>query len=116
MASNQLSVLTDPDERVEAPATTTERNGRMARLGAWSATHLRAVLLLWLVVLIVFGAFAPQVEHALAGAGWQDSNSQSVKARALIHRDFAGLGATALQVVIVDHHGRSPPTPPPRRS
>ena len=105
MASNQLSVLTDPDERVEAPATTTERNGRMARLGAWSATHLRAVLLLWLVVLIVFGAFAPQVEHALAGAGWQDSNSQSVKARALIQRDFAGLGATALQVVIVDHHG-----------
>jgi RND superfamily putative drug exporter len=105
VASNQLSVVTEPDERVETPATTTERSGRMARLGAWSATHLRAVLLLWLVVLIVFGAFAPQVEHALAGAGWQDSTSQSVKARAIIQRDFAGLGATALQVVIVDHHG-----------
>ena len=105
MASNQLSVATEPDEGVEAPATTTERSGRMARLGAWSATHLRAVLLLWLVVLIIFGAFAPQVEHALAGAGWQDSTSQSVKARAIIQRDFAGLGATALQVVIVDHHG-----------
>ena len=105
MASNQLSVATEPDEGVEAPATTSERSGRMARLGAWSATHLRAVLLLWLVVLIIFGAFAPQVEHALAGAGWQDSTSQSVKARAIIQRDFAGLGATALQVVIVDHHG-----------
>ena len=105
MASNQLSVVTEPDERVETPATTTERSGRMARLGAWSATHLRAVLLLWLFVLIVFGAFAPQVEHALAGAGWQDSTSQSVKARAIIQRDFAGLGATALQVVVVDHHG-----------
>jgi len=77
----------------------------MARHGARSATHLRAVLLPWLIVLIVFGAFAPQVEHALAGAGWQDSTSQSVKARAIIQRDFAGLGATALQVVIVDHHG-----------
>jgi len=105
VASNQLSVATEPDEGVEAPATTTERSGRMARLGAWSATHLRAVLLLWLVVLIIFGAFAPQVEHTLAGAGWQDSTSQSVKARAIIQRDFAGLGATALQVVIVDHHG-----------
>jgi RND superfamily putative drug exporter len=77
----------------------------MARLGAWSATHLRAVLVLWLIVLTVFGAFAPQVEHALAGAGWQDSTSQSVKARAMIQKDFSGLGATALQVVIVDHHG-----------
>lgn len=103
MATNQLSVLTEPDEEVEAPATTSERSGRMARLGAWSATHLRAVLLLWLIVLIIFGAFAPQVEHALAGAGWQDSTSQSVKARAIVQRDFAGLGATALQVVIVDH-------------
>jgi len=105
VASNQLSVATDPDEGVEAPATTTERSGRMARLGEWSATHLRVVLLMWLVVLIIFGAFAPQVEHALAGAGWQESTSQSVKARAIIQRDFGGLGATALQVVIVDHHG-----------
>jgi RND superfamily putative drug exporter len=76
----------------------------MARLGTWSAT-LRAVLLIWLAVLAVFGTFAPQVEHALAGAGWQDSTSQSVRARAIIQRDFAGLGATALQVVIVDHNG-----------
>ena len=106
MASNQLSVATEPVERVEVPATTaTERSGPMARLGAWSATHLRVVLLLWLFVLAVFGAFAPQVEHALAGAGWQDSTSQSVQARAVIQRDFGGLGATALQVVIVDHRG-----------
>ena len=77
----------------------------LARLGAWTATHLRTVLLSWLVVLGVFGAFAPRVESALAGAGWQDSTSQSVRARAIIQRDFAGLGATALQVVLVDHRG-----------
>jgi RND superfamily putative drug exporter len=78
--------------------------GLLARLGAWSAVHLRAVLVAWLAILAVFGAFAPQVESALAGAGWQDSNSQSVKAREVIAKEFAGLGSTAIQVVVVDTH------------
>lgn len=77
----------------------------LARLGAWTATHLRAVSLAWLAVLVAFGVFAPKAEHALAGAGWQDSTSQSVQARAIVQRDFGGLGATALQVVVVDHRG-----------
>jgi putative drug exporter of the RND superfamily len=76
--------------------------GQLARLGAWSASHLRVVLLAWATVLLLFGAFAPQVEHALAGAGWQDSTSQSVKARQIVQKQFGGLGATALQVVVVD--------------
>ncbi len=75
-----------------------------ARLGVWTATHFRPVLVGWLLVLVVFGFFAVRVEGALAGAGWQASNSQSVQARAIIERDFSGLGATALQVVVVDHH------------
>jgi RND superfamily putative drug exporter len=75
----------------------------MARLGAWTATHLRAVLVGWAVVIVAFGFFAPRVQSALAGAGWQDSTSQSVAARNLIQHDFAGLGASALQVVVVDH-------------
>jgi len=77
--------------------------GLMSRLGAWTATHLRAVLIAWAVVIVGFGFFAPSVQTALAGAGWQDSTSQSVAARNLIQRDFHGLGASALQVVIVDH-------------
>jgi RND superfamily putative drug exporter len=64
------------------------------------------VLLLWLLVLGVFGAFAPSVESALSGAGWQDSGSQSVQARSVIQKNFQGLGATALQVVV--HDGRGP--------
>ncbi len=76
-----------------------------ARLGRWAATHFRRVLIVWLLVLLVFGIFAVHVENALAGAGWQASNSQSVAARAVIEKDFAGLGATGLQVVIVDHNG-----------
>jgi RND superfamily putative drug exporter len=60
------------------------------------------VLVGWLLVLGVFGAFAPQVESALSGAGWQDSGSQSVQARTLIAKNFHGLGSTALQVVVHD--------------
>jgi RND superfamily putative drug exporter len=80
--------------------------GAFARLGAWTGSHLRAVLLIWLVVLAGFGVFAPKVESVLAGAGWQDSTSQSVQARQIIERDFAGLGSSALQVVVVDRGAR----------
>jgi RND superfamily putative drug exporter len=80
-----------------------ERAGVFARLGHWTATHLRLVLLSWLAILVVFGVFAPKVESALAGAGWQDSSSQSVHARDIIQRDFSGLGSAALEVVVVDH-------------
>ena len=86
--------------------TGNERRTDLARLGAWAGSHLRAVLVLWLLVLAVFGAFAPKVESALSGAGWQDSGSQSVAARAVIAKNFHGLGATALQVVV--HDGASP--------
>lgn len=79
------------------------RPGLLARLGTWAATHFRRVLIAWVLVAIVFGFFAVHVESALAGAGWQASNSQSVAARAIIEKGFAGLGATGLQVVVVDH-------------
>jgi RND superfamily putative drug exporter len=82
-----------------------QRRSPFARLGRWTATHFGAVLMVWLVVIGAFGVFAIHVEHALAGAGWQDSTSQSVKARDVVQRDFAGLGSTALQVVVVDHNG-----------
>ena len=64
------------------------------------------MILVWLVVLAGFGVFAPKVESVLAGAGWQDSTSQSVQARQIIERDFAGLGSSALQVVVVDRGAR----------
>jgi RND superfamily putative drug exporter len=90
-------------EEAQTDGATGGRPGPFARLGAWAATHFRRILIAWLLVLIVFGFFAVRAESALAGAGWQASNSQSVQARAIIEKNFAGLGATALQVVIVDH-------------
>lgn len=58
------------------------------------------------MILGVFGAFAPRVESALAGAGWQDSGSQSIQARNILGKEFAGLNSTALQVVIHDTKGQ----------
>jgi len=97
----------DSDSRStkESHRETPGRPGPFSRLGTWAATHFRHVLIGWAVVLVLFGFFAVRVEGALAGAGWQATNSQSVKARAIIDKDFSGLGATALQVVIVDAHG-----------
>ena len=99
------TVTSTVSHRTSPPAPKQHAPGVLARLGAWSGTHLRTVLIGWLLVLGVFGAFAPQVESALSGAGWQDSGSQSVRARALISKDFAGLGSTALQVVVHDKVG-----------
>ena len=98
MTTTCLKVRPDPGTEPPAP-----RPGVMARLGAWTASHLRLVLVAWAAVVLAFGFFAPRVQSALAGAGWQDSTSPSVMARDVIQRDFSGLGASALQVVIVDH-------------
>ncbi len=86
-------------------ADTPPKAGWLAQLGGWSGSHLRVVLIAWLLVLGVFGAFAPKVMSSLSGAGWQDSTSSSVRARDVIAKDFAGLGSTALQVVVVDKSG-----------
>lgn len=93
---------TPPPARGTAGPAAFARPGLLARAGAWSASHLRVVIAVWIVVLAVFGVFAPKVTSELAGAGWQASGSQSVAARNLIQRDFSGLGSSALQVVITD--------------
>jgi RND superfamily putative drug exporter len=74
--------------------------GPLGRLGRWTADHGRLVALAWAVVAVALGVFAPRVETALSGAGWQASGSESVRARALIQRDFGGLSSSALTVVV----------------
>jgi len=74
--------------------------GPLGRLGRWTADHVRAVALAWAVVALALGAFAPKVESALSGAGWQANGSESVQARTLIQRNFAGLSSSALMVVV----------------
>src|SRR5690349_12226392 len=74
--------------------------GSLGRLGRWTATHFRAVVAAWVVVAVGLGVFAPRVEKALSGAGWETTGSESVQARQLINRNFHGLGSYALTVVV----------------
>ena len=74
--------------------------GPVGRLGGWTALHVRAVAIAWVVIAIAFGIFAPRVETSLSGAGWQANGSESVAARALIQKNFAGLSSSALMVVL----------------
>jgi putative drug exporter of the RND superfamily len=74
--------------------------GPVGRLGRWAADHVRLVSLAWVAVALVLGVFAPKVETALSGAGWQASGSQSVEARTLIQENFGGLSSSAPLVVV----------------
>ena len=76
------------------------RPGPIGRLGRYTATHFRGVAIAWALVAIVLGAFAPKVEHALSGAGWEATGSESVETRELVDRNFGGLSSSALQVVV----------------
>ena len=58
--------------------------GPVGRLGRWTATHFRAVAAAWVVIAVAAGVFAPRVEHALSGAGWEATGSQSLAARQLL--------------------------------
>jgi RND superfamily putative drug exporter len=77
-----------------------EAVGPIGRLGSWTADHVRAVTIAWAVVAVALAVFAPKVETALSGAGWQANGSESVRARALVERNFAGLSSSALMVVV----------------
>jgi RND superfamily putative drug exporter len=74
--------------------------GPVGRLGRWTVDHGRLVAVAWVVVAIGLGFFAPKVESALSGAGWQANGSESVQARKLIQANFAGLSSSALMVVV----------------
>jgi RND superfamily putative drug exporter len=74
--------------------------GPIGRLGRFTATHFRAVLAGWVVLALALGFFAPRVETALSGAGWETSGSQSVQARQLINKNSNGLSSYALMTVV----------------
>ena len=73
--------------------------GPIGRLGYWMAGHVRVVVIVWAVIAIGLGIFAPRAEHALSGAGWEGSGSESVAARDKIESAFGGQSGYALMVV-----------------
>ena len=74
--------------------------GPIGRLGRWTATHFRAVVVAWALIAVAAGILAPRVEHALSGAGWEATGSESVEARNLVDQNFSGLSSSALMVVV----------------
>jgi putative drug exporter of the RND superfamily len=85
---------------VALPAEHPRAVGPVGRLGAWAAGHVRFVALAWAVVAVGLAVFAPKVETALSGAGWQANGSESVKARALVQQHFGGASSSAPLVVV----------------
>ena len=77
-----------------------QQYGPLGRLGRWTASHFRIVVGAWAVIAIVFGVFAPGVEKALSGAGWESTGSESVLTRDEIDQNFQGLGSYGLMVVV----------------
>ena len=74
--------------------------GPVGRLGRYAATHTRSVAIAWVVLAVGLGFLAPRVETALSGAGWEATGSQSVAARSLIQKHFAGNASTGLMIVL----------------
>ena len=95
MSSSVLGPVSSSTSSVRRP-----RPPVLNRLGVWCASHVRRVLGAWVLVVVALAVFAPTVESHLSGAGWQANGSDSIRARAVIDRDFSGLSGTALQVVV----------------
>ena len=87
-----------PDDAPFAP-------GLLGRIGVWVTEHRRFIALLWVVLVLGLGIFAPRVEHNLSGAGWQADGSESVAARELAREHFDGNTSSAIQVVVHSEDG-----------
>jgi len=79
--------------------------GPVGRMGGFMARHFGVVAIAWAVIAVGLGFFAPRVETALSGAGWEATGSESVKARDQIDANFAGMSSSALMVVIHSNSG-----------
>ena len=90
---------TAPD-RVSTTTTAPSRPGPLGRLGVAVTRHGRGVALIWVVLVVGLGVFAPFVEHRLSGAGWQADGSESVQVRDLAQESFGGNASHAIQVVV----------------
>jgi len=82
------------------------RPGPLGRLGVWVTDHARLTTVVWILLIVGLGAFAPKVESQLSGAGWQADGSESVAARQLAQDHFGGNASSAIQVVVHSTDGQ----------
>ncbi len=74
--------------------------GPVGRLGRRSAEHAGLVFAIWAVLALGLGFLAPRVEHALSGAGWEVTGSESVAARNALDANFGGMSSYGLMAVV----------------
>jgi RND superfamily putative drug exporter len=103
--------VTSTVSTVRPPMNSASRRfGPLGRLGIWTSSHFRQVLVAWGLIAVALGVFAPRVESALAGAGWEASGSESVVTRQIVQRDFGGMSSSALEIVIHTDSAAGPVT------
>jgi RND superfamily putative drug exporter len=88
-----------------APDFVPKRYGVLGRVGLSVTRHARLTTVVWLLVIVGLGAFAPRVESELSGAGWQADGSESVAVRELAQEHFGGNASSAIQVVVQSKDG-----------
>ena len=92
--------LDRPDQSAEAAGAPELRlQPWFARLGRFSATHRRWVMIVWLVATLLAAPLALSLTGALSGAGWEAQGSTAVKVRDELRQDFPTVGAEAAVVV-----------------
>ena len=98
-------MTTTATSRQPDSVSTSFRPGPLGRLGVWVTAHARTTTVVWLLLIVGLGFFAPRVEAALSGAGWQADGSESVAARELAVDHFGGNASSAIQVVVHSSDG-----------
>ncbi|MAS55957.1 MAG: MMPL family transporter [Nocardioides sp.] len=81
------------------------RPGPLGRLGLLVDDHRRLTAIVWLLLVVGLGVFAPRVEAELSGAGWQADGSESVAVREAAETHFGGNASSAIQVVVHSEDG-----------
>ncbi len=98
-------MTTTAPSRQPTPSALPSRPGPLGRLGVWVTAHARTTTVVWLLLIVGLGFFAPRVEAALSGAGWQADGSESVAVRELAVDHFGGNASSAIQVVVHSSDG-----------
>ena len=86
--------------REEDPFRETITAGPLGRLGLAVTNHRRITAVIWVLLVVGLGIFAPRVESELSGAGWQADGSESVSVREAAEKSFGGNASSAIQVVV----------------
>lgn len=74
--------------------------GPLGRLGRKAANNTATVFAIWALLAVGLGFFAPKVEHALSGAGWEATGSESVATRDAASDEFGGMSSYGLMAVV----------------